>query len=349
MKDLKTIDLNLLPIETLKEMANEAGEQVENNAKLTVQKAADCGRYLTAIKEQCEPGTWLEWLGANWNYSRRTASRYMEIAEHGTRMSHLKDASSINEALRMIADDKEEKTALRSERKPASVVVTKPDDSTRVLDDPGEPDADQVDDDPTPNPPTNRKTAKGSEKVSEDKKPRTATITPEILPDEPETLPEEKTLADWSLAEILNFIADIAEGDAKGTAKQLRKLADKLDPPDESPKPETVPTIAKLIKAIPDEVGSLRSVIEKWARHKQSLQGKARVRSMESWETMIEQMLKACDRHGVSEVSESIRSSMANNYTGWDIELKKTNGSNGNGKAQHNGRGRGLTADEVFS
>jgi hypothetical protein len=46
-KELKTIDLNLLPIETLKEMANETAEQVENNAKLTVQKAIDCGRYRT--------------------------------------------------------------------------------------------------------------------------------------------------------------------------------------------------------------------------------------------------------------------------------------------------------------
>jgi len=146
-------------------------------------------------------------------------------------------------------------------------------------------------------------------------------------------------------------VSKLADDQKKKAAKELRKLADKLDPPDESPKPEKVPTIAQLLRAIPDQVGTLKGVIERWARHKQSLQGKARVRSMESWETMIEQMMKACDAHGVSEVSESIRSSIANGYTGWDIQLKSTNGkANGNGHtAAHRGTGkRRPTVEEVF-
>lgn len=237
--------MNLLPIETLKEMANDTAEQVENNAKATVQKAIDCGRYLTAIREQCEPGKWLEWLGANWNYSQPTASRYIAIADGYSRVNNVRDAKSIREALRMIADDRDEKTAPRSERKPADVVVSIPDDSTRVLDDPGEPDAGEVDDDPTPDPPSNRKTASGSEKVSEDKKPRTQTVVPEILDDEPslEVRDDSEVIEEWLrntgfIDVVTEALEKKPEFEAKKAAKVLRKLADKLDPPTKFVKPD---------------------------------------------------------------------------------------------------------------
>lgn len=245
MNQLKTIDLNLLPIETLGEMANEAAEQVEKNAKATVQKAIDAGRYLTAIKEQLEHGQWGGWLGANWNYSQKTATQYMQISNFTSGLN-LTDASSISEALRMISDSKPE-TAPRSERKQADVVVSIPDvQPGQTVVQPDEPDAEDVDDDPSPDPPSIRKTAAGSEKVSEDKKPRTQHVVPEILPDEPET-PEERhdseIIEEW--LKNTGFIDVVTEAlekkpefEAKKAAKVLRKLADKLDPPPKFQKPD---------------------------------------------------------------------------------------------------------------
>lgn len=244
-KDLKTIDLNLLPIETLAEMANDAGEQVENNAKLTVQKAADCGRYLTAIKEQLEHGKWLPWLGANWNYTRMTATRYMEIGSNVTRMLHLKDASSINEALRMIADDKEEKTAPRSERKPANVVVTTPADPDDVgtVDDYPAADFGPCAADPAPAMPTTRKTAKGSETTPEAKKPRTQAVVAEIIEDEPESGPTvevEKYLDAVSPVQVMRDVLTRITDDAKRIkeVRRLRKELDTFDPPTKFAKPD---------------------------------------------------------------------------------------------------------------
>ena len=361
--ETRMIDLNLLPIETLKEMANDTAEQVEKNAKLTVQKAIDCGRYLTAIKEQLEHGKWGAWLGANWNYSQKTAAQYMQISNFTCGLN-LKDAKSINDALRMIADDKAEKDpdppiVPRAERKPADVKVSIPDndpeedyDDVGTVDDYPEGDFGPTDPDPAPDPPTIRKTAKGSENVPEAKKPKTAAIVPEIV-DEPEQ-PAVDPVAEWIRSSTIDVIVSQLiertenQFEQKKTAKALRKWADKLDPPEESQKSGAVPTIGKLIRAIPEEVGGLRDAIELWARHKQSLAGKSRVRSMESWDTMIQQMLKALSVHGILAVSESIRSSIANGYTGWDIQLK-ANGKGGNGPA-YRGNGRGeLTAEDVFS
>jgi hypothetical protein len=228
-KDLKTIDLNTLSVETLAEMANLKAEMVEQNAQKTVSDAIDCGRYLTAIKQQIEHGKWAAWLGVNWNYSQSLASKYMSIS-NSERVPNLKDANSIREALRMIGNEKEEKqTAERADRIPDRVQVVE--SASEV----GQPIV-QADDDPPPNPPTNKKVSAGSKKVREEDKPQTQSVTPVIVC-EPELVEpnkaefEEKTLADFTFTEILEFIADSSAGDEKTVAKQLRKLADKLDPP----------------------------------------------------------------------------------------------------------------------
>lgn len=310
-KDLNTIDLNLLPVETLGEMANEAAEQVEKNAKATVQKAIDCGRYLTAIKEQLEHGQWGGWLGANWNYSQKTAAQYMQISNFTSGLN-LTDASSISEALRIISDSKPE-TVPRSQRKPADVVVSIPDDLNEI----NETDAD---DDPAPDPPTQRKTAKGSEKVSEDKKPRTAAITPEILPDEPEeSLLEQRTLSDWSVAEILSFLKASAD-DPKKRAKELRKLADELDPP----KTEKTPTRAQLVAMIPDDWSpDLQKAASDWAEYKQARAKGERIQTVRAWELALEKFTSQPSKVVISKVNKAIE----NSWKGWDHDS-----ANGHGK-----------------
>ena len=311
-KDLKTIDLNLLPIVTLGEMANEAAEQVEKNAKATVQKAIDCGRYLTAIKEQLEHGQWGGWLGANWNYSQKTAAQYMQISNFTCGLN-LKDASSINDALRMIADSKPE-TVPRAERKPADVVVTVPnnDDPHALYD--IEDDEPEADDDPTPDPPSIRKTAKGSEKISEDKKPRTQQVPVEIVDDEPEEVdPVDEWFQCHTLEDIVTRLIQKTENahDQKKTARALRKWADKLDPPTKFVKPD--------LDEVSEYFRELKSVDPEsffdFYESKGWLVGKV---SMKDW--------RASARKWVRENS---------------------NGSNGNGKSA-NGNRRGFTAEEVF-
>jgi len=129
------IDLNLLPLETLAEMANESAEQAEKNAKLTVTKAIDSGRYLIAAKEQIEHGQWLTWLGQNWNYNQGQASRYMTISNYA-HAHNLTEAKSIREALRMIGEEKTETelpNAPRSARKTGQVEVGEPDPIQRQI------------------------------------------------------------------------------------------------------------------------------------------------------------------------------------------------------------------------
>lgn len=94
-----------LEVEALAEIANEAAEQVESFARKAVEHAERCGRALIAIREKLPHGEWGKWLGRNFDYSQEHARRYMTIAANSTRVLNLKDATSIREALRMIADD----------------------------------------------------------------------------------------------------------------------------------------------------------------------------------------------------------------------------------------------------
>jgi hypothetical protein len=239
------INLSILPLETLAEMANEAAEQAENNAKATVQRAMDAGRFLNAAKEQCQYGTWLAWLGANWNYKHATASAYMQIANF-QHAGNLKDAKSIREALRMIGEEKEDQQSdvvesaivPRAERKTGRVEVEKVGQPI-VQADPPKP---EKDDDPNPAPTTNTKHTPATAKAKEADRPAPMTITPVII-EEPATVPDEPTLADWPVSEIIGFLKSSAD-DPKKRARELRKAADELDPPTKFVKP-TVEDVAE--------------------------------------------------------------------------------------------------------
>jgi hypothetical protein len=238
------IDLSKLELATLAEMANDAAEQAENNAKATVQRAMDAGRFLNAAKEQCEYGTWLSWLGANWNYKHATASAYMQIANF-QHAGNLKDAKSIREALRMIGEEKEDQPDVvesaivpRAERKTGRVEVAEV-GQTVVQAEEVEP---EKDDDPNPAPKTNTKHTPATAKAKEADRPAPMTITPVIIEELP-AVPDEPTLADWSVVELLTFLKSSAD-DPKKRARELRKAADELDPPTKFIRP-TVEDVAE--------------------------------------------------------------------------------------------------------
>lgn len=238
------IDLSKLELATLAEMANDAAEQAENNAKATVQRAMDAGRFLNAAKEQCEHGTWMAWLGVNWNYKHVTATAYMRIAniQHA---EYLKDAKSIREALRMIGEEKEDQLQVvesaivpRAERKTGRVEVQEV-GQTVVQAEEVKP---EKDDDQNPAPKTNTKHSPATAKAKEADRPAPMTITPVII-DEPPTVPDEPSLADWPVSEIIGFLKASAD-EPKKRARELRKAADELDPPTKFVKP-TVEDVAE--------------------------------------------------------------------------------------------------------
>jgi hypothetical protein len=99
------IKFEALEVEVLIGIANESAELVESSARKTVEHAERCGRALLAAKDKVPHGEWSSWLGQNFDYSQEHARRYMTIASNSTRVLNLKDATSIREALRMIADD----------------------------------------------------------------------------------------------------------------------------------------------------------------------------------------------------------------------------------------------------
>jgi hypothetical protein len=231
---------------------------------------------------------------------------------------HLEDATSINDALRMIADSKPE-TAPRSERKPATVVVSVPENPDNSA---------APDPDPTPDPPTIRKTAKGSQKVSEDKKPRTQQVPVEIVPDEPEPRDDAEIVSEWLVTtgfiDIVNEALEMKpDFQPKSAAKVLRKLADKLDPPTKFVKPD-LEDVSAYMHTLGDAIGKDTSAAaDSFMDHYESngwMVGKV---AMKDWRATARKWLKN--------------------------QGQFSNGSNNNGAA-HRGTGkRGYTADEVFS
>lgn len=271
--DTKQLEIHAEHIENAMEMAS-------RGAAMAVSGAITAGTKLLEVKAMLPHGELTGWIRKNvsWNYD--TAVRYMRIASNLARVPDLKDAKSINKALRMISDenaDQELDIAPRSERKTGQVEVVEPDES---------------DDDPTPDPPTIRKTAKGSEKKPESSKPKTQPITPEIIDEPNESFPEERSLSDWSEQQILDYLVATAD-EPKPRAKRLRKTADRLDPPTKFVKPdldEVSAYFTELNAADPDSffdfyeskgwlVGKVsmkdwRASARKWVRENQS-NGKA--------------------------------------------------------------------------
>lgn len=232
--ELKQLDG--IPLKTLAEMANEAGEQVEKQARNAVVSAVAAGNALDAAKKSVPHGEWLSWLGKNWNYSQQTASRYMAVASNFAAIGSLKDAKSVNDALRMIAEHKETETP-REERKTGRVEVVKP-----AAEPVGQPVVQaekqtqaKADDNAVPaEPRTNTQHRPETARAQESRRPAPPVITPVIIDEPAETKPAADPFINCTFDSIIEIaIGKLSERDdqRKQAAKKLRKLADKLDPP----------------------------------------------------------------------------------------------------------------------
>lgn len=170
-------------------------------------------------------GKWTQWLADNFGGDDATIQRIRRYLR--------KDAANSNSSLLNYLGEStgSEPDPPKAERKTDRVKVIEP----------GQQDATEPDLDPAPAKPTHRKTTAATTKPKEADKPKTQPLVPEILADAPK---QSDPVADWleshTLAEIVERLVGKIEDDKskKTAAKQLRKLADKLDPPTKFVKPE---------------------------------------------------------------------------------------------------------------
>lgn len=345
------IKINELPLETLKEMMNEAAELVQKHARNAVAKAIDCGRYLAAARQQIGHGGWTVWLGANFNYTERHAQRFMQIAGYAETHS-LEQAESIQHALRIIADDPA--TPKRDKKEPVpSVKVVEPERSAESAksSDAGE---------PPELPKTNTKYTAENRKANPAEQPATRPvnvqaelveagdgnellgkaeqfdIAPELITavektrdgrplidvlgeEDPQQLIESCFKHNAVTAIVRFLINSTKDKDVEDVAKQLRKAADLLDPPKKPAKAGAVPRAADLIEAIsPDWPDDLFEATKQWATYKQGRAKGERIQSMSAWEIARKQIWSKAEANGVDAVVQKIEKAIANSWKGWD-------------------------------
>lgn len=126
---------------------------------------------------------------------------------------------------------------------------------------------------------------------------------------------EEKTLSDFSIREIGEYLKESAE-EPKERAKWLRKLADELDPPTPN---EKTPTAAALKDAVPEDLPSdLFEAAQLWAEYKQARPKADRIQSLKAWEIALKKMRS----QPASVVVRKIENAIANSWKGWDHDTE---------------------------
>jgi hypothetical protein len=111
-------------LDALASQANENHQLAEATAGSALEYARRSGAALVEVKALVKHGEWLGWLEANFNASRITAAKYMKLANVNHDL-HL-DASSIREALRMIAGEDEEDEEEKPEEEPQAELFDEP-------------------------------------------------------------------------------------------------------------------------------------------------------------------------------------------------------------------------------
>lgn len=126
---------------------------------------------------------------------------------------------------------------------------------------------------------------------------------------------EEKTLSDFSIREIGEYLKQSAE-EPKERAKWLRKLADELDPPTAS---EKTPSASALKDAVPEDLPSdLFEAAQLWAEYKQARPKADRIQSLKAWQIALKKMRS----QPASVVVRKIENAIANSWKGWDHDTE---------------------------
>ena len=225
-----------ISVEARTEVILEAAEESAWAIESTDKKIARLAELLKQQKAALGHGNWLPWVKATFGDSDAAVwkvQRWMRGRSNNAPAHYLE------------LDDEEEPqekpdpvVTPRAERKTGRVEVVKPEVEPVSK-------TDELDENAVPQEPkTNTKHSKATAKAKEADRPVPAIVTPEIVDDVKydrqawDDLPEQKTLSDFSIDEIFEFIQGVAECDATAIAKRLRKLADELDPPTKFVKPD---------------------------------------------------------------------------------------------------------------
>jgi hypothetical protein len=212
---MKSITFGELTIEARTEVIKEAVESTAWSLEKSEKELEFLRARLEEQKKALGHGKWLPWIRETFGQDDAAIQKIQRFLR--------KPNTSL---LTYLPETTVQNNTETQERIPNRVTVV---ESTSEV---GQPSV-QADDDPPPNPPTNRKVSAVSKKVSESTKTPTAVITPEIVTD---TAPAGDPIREWikshTVADLLSMMVDgTDEASKKTTAKQLRKLADKLDPP----------------------------------------------------------------------------------------------------------------------
>ena len=228
-----------LSVEARTEVILEAAEESAWAIESTDKKIARLAELLKQQKAALGHGNWLPWVKGTFGDSDAAVwkvQRWMRGRSNNAPAHYLE------------LDDEDEPQGKpapvvtpRSERKVGRVEVVKPAfepvSKTDELDENAVP----------PEPKTNTKHSKATAKAKEADRPAPVIITPEITVDvfdadkesasQTAAFPERVFLSDFSVAEMLEYLKESAD-DAKKRAKELRRVADELDPPTKFVKPD---------------------------------------------------------------------------------------------------------------
>jgi hypothetical protein len=149
-------------------------------------------------------------------------------------------------------------------------------------------------------------------------------VTPEIV-EEPAPVavdPVQEWIRSHSLGDLVSAVVDHLEGDVakRKAAAELRKLADKLDPP----KTDKTPSKSQLIAMIPDDwAPELQRAAADWAEYKQARAKGERIQTVRAWELALEQFTTLPSKDVISKVNKAIE----NSWKGWNHDSKTGNGN----------------------
>jgi hypothetical protein len=351
MSELMVMDN--LPLETLAELANESARACEESGRKTVEHAIRCGRALMAAKAQVKHGEWLPWLEANFQHSSQWGQRFMQLAEaNANRGLHLDEATSVKEAMRLLAETPEA-VAKREARKTTKAIVAaqpqlqepkpeQPEPTSEPLSQPCAPRDTRDPDDPPPLPKTNtRHTPANRQQID---RGADQPALPRLREGQVYIVRGGKLqeATAWDCAEAGFGEEELLDAMIESTtsaavfARIMRRKAAEIDPHGEAAKPEPKQKAGKV--PTPDQLGdaaavmitndpSLLQMVYSWATYKQSLSADGRVKSMQSWQTAVKRIVKVAGERGSVHVCDLIERAIANGYQGWEHDYS-------NGKQQ---------------
>ena len=211
---------------TLSQLAEEAinaADAAVRNSRAAVVQAVNAGRLLIAAKAQVQHGQWKQWLEDNWQGEGRgyeTAVNYIRLAKSEIDIS---DATSIRQALRMLAEAKMERAPFLDDTRRQHAAISEPTPAANLTpeDVPNpEPQVTSPADRAPPQRPTPTKVAKATKKKVDKGKPGRPTKPVH----QPPVITEDQIFT--TLEKLPG-----SDADKKRLAQRARQLANKWDPP----------------------------------------------------------------------------------------------------------------------